>query len=155
MFLSFWKSHRESHSDPCQHRRQCCRSRGGIRPSAGRSLRCHRVCSGWEASLKNKSSLENTWSQLQVISKNVNLSCILTSVLAGLITEDLVWRIEGVGSDQVHLGVCSSTTEDVLTLLTWVTQENYTKWFLWYCLSSETTDAACNDLFKAVILVRS
>lgn len=52
------------------------------------------------------------------------LCFILTSVLAGLITEDLVWRVEGVGLDHVHLGVSSSTTVDLLTLLTCITQEN-------------------------------
>ncbi len=41
-----------------------------------------------------------------------------SSILGGLITEDLVWWVEGVRLDQVHLGVSSSTTEDILTLLT-------------------------------------
>lgn len=46
------------------------------------------------------------------------VSYVLTSILGGLIAEDLVWRVKAVGLDQVHLGVFSSTTEDVFTLLT-------------------------------------
>lgn len=45
-------------------------------------------------------------------------SAILTSILCSLITEDLVWRALGIGMDQVHLGVFSSSAVDVLTLLT-------------------------------------
>ena len=43
---------------------------------------------------------------------------VLTSVLCRLVTEDLVRGEEGVGLDQVHLRVSSSTAEDVLTLFT-------------------------------------
>lgn len=51
------------------------------------------------------------------------LNYIFTSVIGGLITEDLVRWIEAVGLDQVHLGVSSSTAVDFLALLTWTTPE--------------------------------
>lgn len=47
----------------------------------------------------------------------------LTSILGRLITVGFVCRVEGVGLDQVHLGVFSSTTEDVLAIFAWITQE--------------------------------
>lgn len=53
----------------------------------------------------------------------------LTSFLAALIAEHLVWRIKGVGLDQVHLGVSSSAAVDVLTLLTCRTHRSTeTRW---------------------------
>ena len=41
-----------------------------------------------------------------------------TSVLGGLVTEDLVSRAQRARLDQVHLGVNAALSEDVLTLLT-------------------------------------
>lgn len=46
----------------------------------------------------------------------------LTAVLTALITEDLVWGVEGVRLDHVHLRFFATPTEDVLTLLTWSTR---------------------------------
>lgn len=44
---------------------------------------------------------------------------LLTSVLGGLVAEDPVGGNRVARLDHVHLGVSASTTEDVLTLLTW------------------------------------
>lgn len=74
-------------------------------------------------------------------------SLILTSILCSLITEDLVWRALGIGMDQVHLGVFSSSTVDVLTLLTWSHRKlKKTKNKLWYNTAAERGYVFANSI---------
>lgn len=42
-------------------------------------------------------------------------SIVLTSILGCLVTEDLVWKCEGIRLDNVQLGIFSSSTVNVLT----------------------------------------